>query len=93
MSATGSLYFQLSFNSVVRGFHVYQAVWTPVLNAEYSTNQEHGNAEDQYAVAVTNNDQVVILLKEKAKSSAKSLVEDKGLNFCKVGWKFLVFTH
>jgi hypothetical protein len=35
---------------------VYQEVWTPVLNAEYSASQEHGNSEDPYEI---NNDQVV----------------------------------
>ena len=42
MAASSANHFQLSFSSVVRGFHVYQAVWTPVLNAEYLTQQEHG---------------------------------------------------
>lgn len=52
-------YFSISFQSVVRGFHVYQDIWTPVVNTEHSTQQEHGNTEDQYAVAITNNNDVV----------------------------------
>ena len=35
MAASSANHFQLSFSSVVRGFHLYQAVWIPVLNAEY----------------------------------------------------------
>ena len=35
-----------TFRSVVRGFHVYQAVWSPVVHEELSTQQEHGNPED-----------------------------------------------
>lgn len=30
------------------------AIWSPVENAEHSTQQEHGNTEDPYAVAVMN---------------------------------------
>ena len=52
-------YFQVSFSSVVRGFHVYKDVWSPVVNAKHSTQQEHGNTEDQYAVAVMNGGIVV----------------------------------
>ena len=40
--------------SVVRGFHVYMAIWSPVMNAEHSTQQEHDNTEDSYAVSVMN---------------------------------------
>ena len=29
--------FEASFRSVVRGFHVYRAVWTPVLHEELTT--------------------------------------------------------
>ena len=54
--AASSAYFGVSFGSVVRRFHVYKAIWTPVLNAEHS---EHGNTEDQYVVAIVNNDVVV----------------------------------
>ena len=57
--AASSAYFGVSFGNVVRGFHVYKAIWTPVLNAKHSTQQEHGNTEDQYAVAIINNDDVV----------------------------------
>ena len=40
------------------GFHVYKAVWTPVVNSEHSTQQEHGNSEDNYAVAIMNGEAV-----------------------------------
>ncbi len=41
-----------SFRSVVRGFHVYKDVWSPTINHELPTQQEHGNPEDQHAVAI-----------------------------------------
>ena len=59
MAASHSAYFQVSIQSVVRGFHVYQTVWTPTINAEHATLQEHGNPEDNYAVAVMNGDVIV----------------------------------
>jgi len=48
-----------SFESFMKAFHVYKAMWTPLLNAEHSTQQEHGHTEDQYAVAIINNNVVV----------------------------------
>ena len=42
--------FEVSFYAVVRGFHVYQAIWTPTVG---EAQREHGNPEDAYAVAVT----------------------------------------
>ena len=44
--------FQASFRGVVRGYHVYHDIWTPVIGEELSTQQEHGNPEDLYAVAI-----------------------------------------
>ena len=34
----------MSFGGVIRGFHVYQAVWSPVIGEELSTEQEHGSS-------------------------------------------------
>ena len=45
--------FEVSFYAVVRGFHVYQAIWTPTVGEALATQREHGNPEDAYAVAVT----------------------------------------
>ena len=84
MATVSSPHFQLSFSSVVRGFHVYQEVWTPVLNAEYSTSQEHGNIEDQYAVAVINNDQVVGHVPRELSQTFWYFIEREGEIICKV---------
>ena len=54
MKYVGMAYFHVCIQSVVRGFHVYKAVWTPVVNSEHPTQQEHGNPEDNYAVAIMN---------------------------------------
>ena len=31
---------------------MYKAVWTPVIGEELSTEREHGNPEDAFAVAI-----------------------------------------
>ena len=55
-----------------------------MLNAEYSTNQEHGNAEDQYAVAVINNDQVVGHVPRELSQTFWYFIEREGEIICKV---------
>ena len=37
---------------VVRGYHEYKRVWTPVLNELLSTEIESGNLHDKYAVVL-----------------------------------------
>ena len=49
----------MSFGGVVRGFHVYKAVWTPVIGEELSTEREHGNPEDAFAVAIMKSETTV----------------------------------
>ena len=33
--------FEVSFYAVVRGFHVYQAIWTPTVGEALATQREH----------------------------------------------------
>ena len=35
--------FEVNFYAVVRGFHVYQAIWTPTVGETLATQREHGN--------------------------------------------------
>ena len=81
--AASSAYFGVSFGSVVRRFHVYKAIWTPVLNAEHSTQQEHGNTEDQYAVAIINNDVVVGHVPKELSQTFWFFIERGGEISCK----------
>ena len=52
-------YFCASYLSVVRGFHVYKDIRTPILNEVHPTQQEHGNLEDRYAVSIVKDDLIV----------------------------------
>ena len=45
--------------SVVRGHHIYKAIWTPVIGEELDVQTEDSNHHDQHAVAVVK-DGVVI---------------------------------
>ena len=59
VSRTMSGDFFVEFRSVVRGYHVYMSVWTPVLGELLYTEQELGNPEDQYAVSVLKSSTIV----------------------------------
>ena len=40
------------FDSFIRGYHVYQHIWTPVEGETYSCTRKPGNEQDCNAVAV-----------------------------------------
>ena len=46
------------FDSFIRGYHVYQYIWTPVEGETYSCTREPGNEQDCNAVAVMYEDRV-----------------------------------
>ena len=43
---------EVAVESSVRGYHVYQAVWVPVIGEHLNCKREMGNAKDRYAIAV-----------------------------------------
>ena len=47
------------FYSFIRGYHVYQHIWTPAEGETYSCTPEPGNEQDCNAVAVMYEDRVV----------------------------------
>ena len=46
-------WFEHIVDSAIRGVHIYQSAWTPVLHEQLTASQEHGKAEDQFAVTVS----------------------------------------
>ena len=50
-ASLGSDYYEKA--SVVKGHHVYKAVWTPFLGEELSVQPEDHNDHDEHAIAVT----------------------------------------
>ena len=49
MASLGSVYYEKA--SVVKGHHVYKAVWTPFLGEELSVQPEDHNDHDEHAIA------------------------------------------
>ena len=45
--------------SAIRGYHVYREIWNPVLGEELTTQREHGNPEDAFAVKIKKGDETV----------------------------------
>ena len=46
-------------NVCVRGFHVYQDTWTPLIGEQLVCRREDSNQRDQYAVAVLKGKEIV----------------------------------
>ena len=70
------------FDSFIRGYHVYQHIWTPVEGETYSCTREPGNEQDCNAVAVMYEDRVVghiPLAISKCISLFMTLTEEEGI--------------
>ena len=50
---------EATVESCVRGFHVYQDVWVPVIGETLPCRRETDNSEDRYAVAYYKSEEVV----------------------------------
>ena len=98
--------FEVSFGGIVQGFHLYKAVWTPVIGEELSTEREHDNPEDAFAVVIKKSGITVghipreiprpagillLLMVKYAVNIRKKATVDS--IYLKEGWKFLVYTH
>ncbi len=44
-------------NSVIRGHHIYKAIWTPIIGEQLFLKAEDRNEHDKHAVAVTNSEE------------------------------------
>ena len=45
--------FELKIQTALRGYHVYQDIWTPVLDEEFTCRQDADNKHDRHAVEIT----------------------------------------
>ena len=45
--------------SVIRGHHVYKAVWNPVLGEVHCLAPEEGNEHDRFAICVKRGDEII----------------------------------
>ena len=52
--------YELKVITAVRGYHVYQEVWSPIIGEAFTCQQENGNEHDAYSVATIREDDEVI---------------------------------
>ena len=76
--------FEVSFGGVVRGFHVYKAVWTPVIGEELSTEQKHGNPEDAFAVVIKKSRITVGHIPREISKTCWHFIAHYGVICCKI---------
>ena len=50
---------KFTFDSAVRGYHVYKVVWKPTIGKKLEADQELGNEADKFAVKVVKNNEIV----------------------------------
>ena len=55
----GVLWEKFTFDSAVRGYHVYKVVWKPTIGEKLQADQELGNEADKFVVKVVKNNEIV----------------------------------
>ena len=50
---------KFTFDSAVRGYHVYKVDWKPTIGEKLQVDQELGNEADKFAVKVVKNNEIV----------------------------------
>ena len=50
---------KFTFDSVVRGYHIYKVVWKPTIGEKLQADQELGNEANKFAVKVVKNNEIV----------------------------------
>ena len=50
---------KFTFDSAVRGYHVYKVVWKPTIGEKLQADQELSNEADKFAVRVLKNNEIV----------------------------------
>ena len=49
---------KFTFDSAVRGYHVYKDVWKPTIGEKLQADQELGNEANKFAVKVVKNNEI-----------------------------------
>ena len=62
---------ELEVDSAVRGYHIYQSIWTPAIGETLICKREGGNAHDRYAVGCYKPDSNVTLVGHVPKKISK----------------------
>ena len=66
--------------SCIRGFHVYQDNWTPILGERLVCKNEPGNPKDRYSVAICKvGDEIVGYLPRNISTMCSSFIRRSGI--------------
>ena len=65
--------------SVVRGYHVYKAEWTPEIGDAFQVKTEEENRHDRFAVAVVVNSNVVGHVPREFSKSVFYFIKNNGI--------------
>jgi len=71
--------FEIFFDLCVRGYHVYQVEWTPVLGEILPCTPELGNVHDIFAVKVTKDGETVGHVPKKISSTCSLFISNGGV--------------
>ena len=73
-----------SVEAMVRGYHAYKAIWTPVHGEELPCKTEDSNWVDAFAVAVVKDEAVVGHVPKKISSVCSLYLRRGGSIICRV---------
>ena len=51
MASSTEVLYDLTVDSIIRGYHVYKNIWSPIIGVILFCKQEPGKEEDRFAVA------------------------------------------
>ena len=71
-------------DSCVRGFHVYQDVWNPIIGKVLACRRQTTNIEDRYAIAVYKAEEVVGHVPRKILFLCAAFIRRGGTIYCTV---------
>ena len=69
-----------SFESVIRGHHVFKSIWSPFVGETLAVKQEKGNRHDRFAVAV---------IRRQSRPAVTTIVGRIPREFSQYFWTFL----
>ena len=75
---------EFSTEGEIHGYHVYQAIWTPVIDEMLECVREEDNDEDRFAVAVKKSSTIVGHLPRRISALCSAFIRKGGVISCRV---------
>ena len=75
---------EFSTEGEIHGYHVYQSVWTPVINEVLQCEREEDNSEDRYVVVVKKSSTIVGHLPRRISALWSVFIRKGGIIRCRV---------